>query len=418
MLIKRDYGCDLFKYLLEENGPFKYNPTKEHAEVFRMIINENLVIDPSDDLEYLFRELSYFGHNKFLEELYEHIYSMMHGYIQIQIEEHFNYDGGTYLSDDQFDYLKHAELSHEFLRTLAITAQDINIILIPLFSNPHVDEEFWDKYYNEIEDKSIFFMDVSENENVTESFYEKYFNDGNDHNICKYGKFSLQFLENNINKLNWIELCQNKNVSEKFFEKYIENVKWEEISSNPGISESFFERYIDNVNWKGLSSNTGISSKFYRKHIDKIDWTFICFNNLEDEFLEEFEEKLKWRRLSQNNTKASENFWFKYAEKYKNVIDWDALSCNTNITEKFLDHYIKYIKIQFLPKNPNVSQQFYQRHIADIKNIRYFLDNIKSPKYSDNDLLSPKNKYSVKYWLKHQSYYSFDNIWKKAKGII
>ncbi len=79
-------------------------------------------------------------------------------------------------------------------------------------------------------------------------------------------------------------------------------VAWTWISSTKGLTQWFIEKCIDKIDWDCLHiQNTTLTEDFMRKYKDKLDWDDIALTQeMSDEFMEEFEERLNVDLLFKN----------------------------------------------------------------------------------------------------------------------
>lgn len=123
---------------------------------------------------------------------------------------------------------------------------------------------------------------------------------------------ALQFLEQNINKINWYLLCSNFEAG-YLIEKHVDKLKeytWPILSKNPS-TVSLLECNFDKINWINLSSNTN-AIHLLEKHSEILDqkhyiggmhwwtlWDMLASN------------KNAVNLLKNNLHKLSENGWLK-----------------------------------------------------------------------------------------------------------
>ena len=103
-------------------------------------------------------------------------------------------------------------------------------------------------------------------------------------NITLENLYSEEFMNKNMDKLNWKEISSIPNLSEKFIEKYFDKLDLDEICFNPNISLKFIDKHSDKLNFEllelatvgGAGFRNPFSLQFIAKHADKF--------NLEDVF--------------------------------------------------------------------------------------------------------------------------------------
>ena len=68
---------------------------------------------------------------------------------------------------------------------------------------------------------------------------------------------------------------------------------WANISSYNNLSEEFIEEFKENLNWKIICEEQKLSESFIKKHRDKVIWDEIGWHqNLSEEFILEFKGRL------------------------------------------------------------------------------------------------------------------------------
>lgn len=98
---------------------------------------------------------------------------------------------------------------------------------------------------------------------------------------------SEEFIEYNMDKVNWLQISESQCISESFIEKHIDRMNWSYISAYQTLSESFIEKHIDNVNWFFLFKNKKINMSYefivkhiYRFNLYEVFCNSIVFNNV------------------------------------------------------------------------------------------------------------------------------------------
>lgn len=232
-------------------------------------------------------------------------------------------------------------------------------------SNDYQHEKCWEEFCKNPVISEKFFEDCLK--------YKRYLDKLNWNSICANTSLSADFFEKCLESkeyeplINWEILCQNKALPASFFERYINQVDWETICCNPNLGDEFFERYLNpryryeaKMNWMHLSSNTGLSTSFFTKYKEKLDWRSISQNpSVSPRFLMKNIDKVYWSFLCVNT--GLNDLFFEYylrpTSKYKNRIDWYALSKNNCISEQFVKRHKKHI-IHTVFENNNMSPKF------------------------------------------------------------
>ena len=105
------------------------------------------------------------------------------------------------------------------------------------------------------------------------------------------------FHEECINK--WFEYCNESNRKCPYCRKEIEiekikiiSIDWENISILQELSEEFIEKFQDKVHWYCISRYQKLSEEFIEKFQDKVHWYYISsYQNLSEEFIKKFQDK-------------------------------------------------------------------------------------------------------------------------------
>ncbi len=447
MLITQDYGCELFKYLLDENkGEFNFDES-EHKYVLDMIIRgkllteeDNLPMDFKTYVEYVFKELSYFGCHHMLKELFTYIKKREYKIIQKNIENSTKHIK-DFTQKHLIDYLRYAEFSLEYLKTKIdpvkeddAKKEDVNKlnknlhVCYYLAQNVSIPEEYW---VDNLPPLNMGMIETILNQNrylykLCEKVLKK---KGMDIAVWRYAKLDEDFLEKHMDGINWMCLSENYKVPESFFRKHITKFNFASLCLNTGLSEQFFEDNIKKVKWHELCKNSNISSKFYEKYLKKIKWARIAENpNMDEEFLDKYSDKFSpegWVSILCDNPKISEEFIIKHLDDKMDIIIngedgdediiYNIIDRRPNISENFLQKYIEKIHFEGMLayEDKYLSKEFILRNcnLLSLSDCIAYKPQMKP--LDEDDPRLPKNKYSATYWLKVKSFYSFDKLWKK-----
>jgi hypothetical protein len=212
--------------------------------------------------------------------------------------------------------------------------------------------------------------------------------------------YKFQFLEDNIEKIDWKILLIEQDLP-TFFEKHLDRVNWKYISANSNLKSSFLEKYIDNLDFKNLKNHKFLSETFickYREKLwlyeidsgdDPIQTTNTSFDNYDyvDEEMnnsstyknyatyrilwdfdktitKEYVEQLKNSDNNINNInyipwlKTTTNF----VDKHKNKLWWERISYSANLSIDFIERYVDYIDWQGLSINKYINDRFITKH--------------------------------------------------------
>ncbi len=430
MLITQDYGCELFKYLLEENKnePIEYE-SDEHKVVLDMIISGkiDININNGETVEHIFKELCYFGCNPLLHQLYEQINYQIYQSTVKKIRFYIN------IKDVDKKHLKYIEhFTEKDLRDLDNIIEDLEVhsygcremdrfsFVSHLVQNKTLGAEFWKKHIEHVYIDQLY--EVFDKSNLDEEFFDFAMKSDAEYifAICMAAKLSDEFLEKHIFMIDWPGLSHNTKISERFFEKYIDKLNWNSLSNNNGLSEKFFERHLDKVVWWALCENTNLSEEFFEKYLEYVEWEALSGNsNISEKFIRKYIDRVDWNDLCQN-INISEEFWLTYTDNHIDAMDFDMLCYNQNLTETYFEKYIERIDMSHLQKNKNISAKFWIKHKSKIKDYyRFWNYGYREDSHLDiDDPRHPKNTFSIKYWMQIGEYFSFDKLWKTYTKVI
>ena len=147
--------------------------------------------------------------------------------------------------------------------------------------------------------------------------------------------YTEEYIENNIDKINWYNLTNTQKLSEDFIRKFKDKVNWFHISVNQKLSEDFIREFKDEINWIIISESQKLSENFIREFKDKVDWVYISYSQkLSEDFIREFQDKLNWKYISESQ-KLSENF----IREFKDKIDWYIISKHQILSKNFIEKF-------------------------------------------------------------------------------
>lgn len=115
-----------------------------------------------------------------------------------------------------------------------------------------------------------------------------------------------EIIDKNPNKLDWKKISQNPGLTPEFIDKYFHKMIKHDLILNPGLTPELIEKYTGFINWELILANPNISlGILYRIiseiGIENIDFNILSINeNLNPEFIEIFRDKLNWKFLSGN----------------------------------------------------------------------------------------------------------------------
>ena len=156
---------------------------------------------------------------------------------------------------------------------------------------------------------------------------------GNNNNRSK---IIINILRKNINNFNnkcWDNISWYQKLDEDFLREFEDYVDYEGISERQIITEDYIKDYIEYLYLDKITSRhvpyhfefdmsvipkqPKLSEEFIRNNQSYVDWDGICiFQNLSENFIEEFKNKVNWKEIFKNNIIIfSKTFLIKYLNK-------------------------------------------------------------------------------------------------------
>ena len=250
------------------------------------------------------------------------------------------------------------------------------------------------------------YQNLSKNKNLTEEFIMKYpYKNWNIYNLVKNNKITdfnilskfKNINDNIINKYpdklwDWDWLFENTNlnvfhkISLKLMEKYEYKLDYQNLSKNKNLTEEFIMKYpYKNWNIYNLVKNNKIT-----------DFNILSkFKNINQEIINKYPDKLwDWDWLFENtNLNVIDRISLKLMEKYEYELDYQNLSKNKNLTEKFIMKYpYKNWNIYNLVKNNKITDF---NILSKFKNINQEIINKYPDKLWDWDWLFENTNLNV-----------------------
>ena len=158
-----------------------------------------------------------------------------------------------------------------------------------------------------------------------------------------------------------------KNLSNEFMEKILNDSAWAELSENFAWTEQMLEKYKDKVNWKEISNNSYIvwTPAMLDKFKKLIDWKELsctsCETILTENFLEQFKNYWDWSKLSGN---GELKFNYQLIDRFIDLWDWSELidrwGEDNLYNVDFLEHYIDKI-----PSNQLQDSKLWKELVAE-----------------------------------------------------
>jgi hypothetical protein len=188
--------------------------------------------------------------------------------------------------------------------------------------------------------------------------------------LCNHSDiYTMNILENNLDKIDWCYLSENPNAIH-ILEKNIDKINWNFLCSNNYNAHLLLKNNFDKINWKVIVNNKN-AIFLLTDNIQTLTWTDI-YNKLEYFEKEYYVDKQKFiSSFSRSDNKYVLQLLYENPDK----IDWDILCDNKNgyfIVEKYIDiipfsclcmceKMINYILEHIEEYNKNDSSEYYTR---------------------------------------------------------
>lgn len=240
---------------------------------------------------------------------------------------------------------------------------------------------------------------------------------------------SEEFMDKYNGYLFWEDLCQHQEMSEKFIEDHINRIYPIPLLNRGLIGESFIRKYAFDINWKTISNSYAhLSTEFLREFKDRIDWNrYFNYHVPTEKFIEEFKDVVPWSYVP-GRVKMSENFirrhrlemekyyafWTnicehqdlseEFIEEFAEKVDWKAVSYKQKLSKEMMHKYADKLEWRYIISNQNIDQKFVEEHIDYILPLSpwQWTDMIKHIKFGRRFLRKYKNKIR---WVEMQMLY-------------
>jgi hypothetical protein len=429
---RSNFDCKLFDALTSDTTIVVEEEEIELALYYDIFIrlNNKLEFTSSDDPEYLFQALTYFGVDMtpFYQYIYKKIYTNVAKDYSKMIEQFF-LDHFSHF--DLVDLAKNPILSTIFWQKLYDNTLPLPwTVLSQYLADDNVEPFFWQHFLE------IDYQTIGDNTHLSQSFFEELIK------RCQ-GKMPQRF---------WKSLSGNHRVSELFWTEnnLLKKLYIPTASSNTSISLEFLQHYPNKICWKSISARTDFhNEQFFRDHSHKLDW-FVCSKNpsLSEQFFRDHIDRVEWTELFKN-TGVSLEFLLSLFDHFDHLY-WMLFSFNPCLDEHFIRQHGDYLHHGLFSTKINISydyftdlleqgkfnasqakvQQFlekfekidYQRldstelklHVKDpllpldlvISNLSIF----SAKKLATNPLISTSK---INHLIKASTFYTFDKLWKK-----
>lgn len=183
----------------------------------------------------------------------------------------------------------------------------LNIIkkVISVVKNTHI-HSFHDKYFHFLIENDLILLHNLSSECISsiESDISLNFLENNI-DIIDWGDLSrnphdraIDLLEKNIDRVNWDYICQNKNPKcEKIIRDNISKVEFSSLCMYTNLISILRDNY-DKIDWRCLSRNENDEAlDFLRENIQMIDWSNFFYNNKCHDIVMENLETIRYQKL-------------------------------------------------------------------------------------------------------------------------
>jgi len=149
-------------------------------------------------------------------------------------------------------------------------------------------------------------------------------------------KFSSDFIEENVEKIDWSNICKTQTLEEELMHKFADKLDWGKVSRyQPCLSEDFMD-YFQN----------------------KLNWTYLCeYQKMSETFMTEHSNHMIWRSASRFQPMSLE-----FIEKHKDDVDWNNISMYKHLTTDFIEKYYTVVHIESILAKQNLAEAFIRNH--------------------------------------------------------
>ncbi len=144
----------------------------------------------------------------------------------------------------------------------------------------------------------------------------------------------------------------------EFLEENISKLDQEFVFRNHVLDEQFLRQNIDEIDInKALKYQTCISEQFIRENSNRISsegWNFVSrYKQLTPEFIAEFKDKVSWSSISQCQT-LNEDF----IRKFREYVDWNYISQYQPLGEPFIREFRYFVNWKHIIQCQTISDCF------------------------------------------------------------
>ena len=185
----------------------------------------------------------------------------------------------------------------------------------------------------------------------------------------KNKKFSPEFIEENIEKMDWDNLCKTQNLTDELMRKYADKLSWNHVSQYQKLNEVFMHDFKDKLSWTYLCRNQIMSEQFMEDHKDNMDWDEASSSQeMSLEFISKYKTVLDWNELCRYKSHILNTVFIEQHYEYINMSN--TVTQYLNLDESFILRYYDDWS-DAAKKNvfsyQNVSLVFCEKHIKEIK---------------------------------------------------
>ncbi len=145
----------------------------------------------------------------------------------------------------------------------------------------------------------------------------------------------------------------DKTLSDKFIEDFKSKSYWNSILQN-NVSEDFIRDFQDKINWWNISGKQNLSEDLIREFEDKVIWQQISSKQmLSENFIREFQDKVDWACISYYQN-LSEDF----IREFKDKVDWYSISHRQKLSENFIREFQNKVVWKWVSSYQKLSEKF------------------------------------------------------------
>lgn len=131
---------------------------------------------------------------------------------------------------------------------------------------------------------------------------------------------------------------------------------WATIIETNNLGETFIQKFQDKMDWIRLSSFQLLSESFIRENKSKVEWGMISeFQDLSESFMLEFQENLNWGRICKGQT-LSESFIRNHS--FQLLLFWKIISQYQELSESFIREFQSQLSWNKIVKYQKISEAF------------------------------------------------------------